>query len=166
MRPRLLQMPLPVQRYDDPFLPFGKAIIDATRDLLCGYMFDLAAYLAIGAAGAVALERSIAYAGQASVNILHGPFASPDYAEAACVAAFNADAVTVTEYVYAAAYLHTGVGVFARDGVGEVGVYSQENSTLALDGVVLRLLRDDVLYAGRGDDFADAVRAVVEAHSQ
>jgi hypothetical protein len=166
MSPRLLQMPLPVQRYDDPFLPFGKATIDATQDLLCGYMFDLAAYLAIGAAGAVALERTIAYAGQASVNILHGPFPSPDYAEAAGAAAFNVDAVTLTESIYAENYLRTGVEVLARDGVGEVGVFSQENSTLTIHDVVLRLLGDDVLYAGRGNDFADAVRAAVEAQLQ
>ena len=50
MAPRLLQIPLPMQRFDDPFLPFGKAIIAATRDVVCAYIFDLAAYLAVGAA--------------------------------------------------------------------------------------------------------------------
>ena len=85
LSPRLAQMPLPMQRYDDPFLPFGKAIIDATRDLVCAYVFDLAAYLALGAAGAVALERTIAYAGtdDATVTILHAPFVGAAYVDAA-----------------------------------------------------------------------------------
>lgn len=140
-------MPLPIQRYDDPFLPFGKAIIGATRDLLCGYMFDLAAYLALGAAGAVALERSIAYVGGEVAKILHGPFASPDYAEMA--GAFNVDAVTLTEPVYAETYLQADIGVFTLDGAGEAGTYSTENSTLTLDDIVLRLLGDDIVYARR-----------------
>lgn len=33
LSPLLARMPLPMQRYDEPFLPFGKAIIDATHDL-------------------------------------------------------------------------------------------------------------------------------------
>jgi hypothetical protein len=41
LAPKLAKMPLPIARYDDPFLPFGKAIIDATRDLVCAYVFDL-----------------------------------------------------------------------------------------------------------------------------
>src|SRR5215470_3431767 len=82
LAPTLEKLPLSIHRYDDPFLPYGKSIIDATHDLVCGYVFHLAAYLALGAAGAVALERTIAYVPAPLVKILHGPFASPDYARA------------------------------------------------------------------------------------
>jgi hypothetical protein len=157
VRPRLDQMPLPMQRYDDPFLPFGKAIINTTRDLLCGYLFDFAAYLALGAAGAVALERTIAYVSDEAVSILHGPFASPDYTKAAT--AFGVDAVTITDAGIADGYLHEGVGVFALD----IGDYDLKNLMLITDASVLRVLSNDVLYAGHGDDFAEQVRAAVES---
>ena len=55
LRPRLNQLPLAVQRYDDPFLPFGKAIIAQTADIVSAYLFDLAAYLALGAAGLISM---------------------------------------------------------------------------------------------------------------
>lgn len=157
MRPRLDQMPLPIQRYDDPFLPYGKAIIDTTRDLLGGYLFDFAAYLALGAAGAVAVERSIAYIGDDAVSILHAPFALPDYAAAA--SAFNVDAVTLIDEALADAYLQENVGAFAL----EPGNYNLESRMLTINEVTLRILSDDVLYAGRGDDFAEQVRVAVEA---
>jgi hypothetical protein len=146
-----------MQRYDDPFLPFGKRIIDATHDLICGYIFDLAAYLALGAAGLVALERTIAYAGEEVVTILHGPFASSDYAEAAGATALNVDAVTITNIADAEIYLQSGVGVFITE--GGIG----ENGRLTLGDVTLNLLDQYIFYAGRGDDFADAVRTAVKA---
>jgi hypothetical protein len=95
LAPSLKNLPYSIQSYDDPFLPLGKAIIDATHDLVCAYVFDLAAYLALGAAGAVALERTIAYVPGSVVKILHGPFATGDYAQAAFEDAFNVDAVTL-----------------------------------------------------------------------
>ena len=165
VRPRLDQMPLPMQRYDDPFLPFGKVIINTSRDLLCGYMFDFADYLALGAAGAVALERTIAYVGDEAVSILHGPLASPDYAKTAD--AFGVDAVTITDVAMADAYLREGVGVFAPvGGKGDIGAYDLKNRILLVHGIVLRILSEEVLYAGRGDDFAEQVRTAVEAHIQ
>src|SRR4051812_25649910 len=98
MSPRLTKMPLPMQRYDDPFLPFGKAIIAATQDLVCAYVFDLAAYLAIGAAGAVALERTIAFVGENNLTVLHAWFADSGYISAA--EAFGVDAVTLADGDY------------------------------------------------------------------
>jgi hypothetical protein len=71
LAPRLSIMPLPIQRYDDPFFPFGWAIIDAPRDLVCMYMFDLGSYLMPGAASAIALERTIAYVASDAWTILH-----------------------------------------------------------------------------------------------
>lgn len=150
LRPRLSQMPLPIQRYDDPFLPFGKAIIDVTRHLVAAYAFDLASYLAIGAAGAVALERTIAYVGDDNLTMLHGWFAGPGYVAAA--QAFGVDAVTLADESYVDTYRSAGLGVLDVDTPYLVG-----------EGVRLRLFGDDVVYAGRGDDFADRIRAALES---
>lgn len=150
MRPHLTMMPLPLQKYDDPFLPFGKAIIDATRDLLDAYVFDLAAYLALGAAGAIALERTAAYAGDSVLRVLHGPFGGGAYGEAA--RAFNVDALTVVSADAANAYPDFDVFLLADDWL-----------TLVDGTPALRLLRDDVLYASQRVDFAEQVRAAVQA---
>src|SRR5258706_10668068 len=97
--PLLNRLPFEIQRFDDPFLPFGKAVIDATADLVCAYVFHLGAYLALGAAGAVALERTMAYVPPNIVKILHGPFANKDYVRAAFDEAFGAHAVTLAASV-------------------------------------------------------------------
>ena len=148
MIPRLAQMPLPMQRYDDPFLPFAKAIINATRDLVCAYVFDLAAYLALGAAGAVALERSVAYVGEDNLTVLHAWFAGQGYV--AVAQAFGVDAVTLADKGYIDAYRTAGVGVFEVDSPSLIG-----------EAIEMRLYGEEVLYAGHDDDFADQTRAVL-----
>lgn len=56
------KLPLSITaRHDEPVLPFNKAIIDATVDLVCAYKPNLGFYLQWGAAGIIALERTIAY---------------------------------------------------------------------------------------------------------
>lgn len=55
----IADLPLPMLSVDDPMLPFGRAIIGATQDLVCAYKLDLAYYFAEGAAGMVALERIV-----------------------------------------------------------------------------------------------------------
>lgn len=50
-----------VLKWDEPILPYNKAIIDATADLVCAYKPNLGFYLQWGAAGVIALERTIAY---------------------------------------------------------------------------------------------------------
>ncbi len=55
---------LPIQAthlWDEPVLPFNKAIIDATADIACAYKPNLGFYLQWGAAGIIALERTIQY---------------------------------------------------------------------------------------------------------
>lgn len=182
MRPRLNMLPLPIQKYDDPFLPFGKAVVTATRGVACAYVFDLAAYLALGAAGAIALERTIAFvrAGSEAITILHAPFASPDYVEAVSDNAFDIDAVTVTDEQLLAPYTATpSQGAFVvRRGEhpviiplpGNAGVYWQDAdlfTMVAPSGQLLqmRLAGERVLYAGRGEDFAEQVRAALEGMS-
>lgn len=95
LSPRLDQMPLPIQRYDEPLLPFGKAIIDATYDLVCGYAFDLEAYLVPGAAGIIALERTINYVPDGLMTILHGSFFTPAAFGIMLKTGLNVDAITV-----------------------------------------------------------------------
>ena len=51
--------PISIQQYDEPMLPFARAIIEATQDVVCGYVINPAYYLAEGAAGMVALERIV-----------------------------------------------------------------------------------------------------------
>ena len=148
MSPRLTKMPLPMQRHDDPFLPFGKAIIAATQDLVCAYVFDLAAYLAIGAAGAVALERTIAFVGENNLTILHAWFAGSGYTSAA--EAFGVDAVTLADDGYIHDYHAAGLGVFEVNSPSLVG-----------EGVEMRLFGENTLYAGYGEDFAEQVRAAL-----
>jgi hypothetical protein len=96
------KIPYPLQRYDDAFLPFSKAIIDATAEFCCAYVFNLAAYLSLGASGAVALERAIAYVPSPIIKILHAPFASPQYVRAVGESGFAVDAVTLVN-------IHPGV---------------------------------------------------------
>ncbi len=55
------KLPLPAMRWDEPLLPFNRAIIDATADVVCAYKPNLGFYLQWGAAGIIALERTIAY---------------------------------------------------------------------------------------------------------
>lgn len=50
-----------ITRYDEPVLPFNKKIVEATADLVCAYKPNLGFYLQWGAAGIIALERTIAY---------------------------------------------------------------------------------------------------------
>jgi len=176
LAPRLQKLPLPMQRYDDPFLPYGKAIIEATHDLVCAYVFDLAAYLALGAAGAVALERSIAFVGEDAVTILHGPFASTDYVELTYETAFNVDAVTLVKGTAVEPYTARptrGAFVMRYDepqnlwfDQGEAGVYWAGAGLFdwyADSQRVWRLrLTDGALNESLGDDFAEKVRAACE----
>lgn len=158
--PRLAAMPLPVQKYDDPFLPFAKLVIDATRDLVCAYVFDLAAYLAIGAAGAVALERGIAYARAdgSTLAILHAPFVGSGYVAAAGDAAFDTDAVTLWRETDAAVYEQAGIGVLLLDSPDLT-----RGAVLQAADQRIRVLGESVLYAEQGEDFADRLRAAVAA---
>lgn len=94
--PKVDRMPPAFQRHDDPFLPYMRSVFSATEDLVCAYVFDFAAYLALGAAGTIALERSIALAAQTRVTILDARFSTGDFASVWDEAAFGCDAVTIT----------------------------------------------------------------------
>jgi hypothetical protein len=184
--PILARFPLEISKFDDPFYPFSRAIIDITADLACAYVFHLGMFLAHGAAGAVALERSLAYVPDSAIKILHGPFASPDYVQAAFEDAFNAHAVTLSTHVslktiaaYAADSSH---GLFIKaptdsdfDRIGsasakypdQVGLYRFSNPTGVLElwseaRIELEWHVDDIVYAAATDDWRNAVREAAD----
>jgi orotidine-5'-phosphate decarboxylase len=101
--PVLDRMPAPMLPYDDPYLPFLKAIVDATADLVCAYKPNLGFFLALGGAGTIALERIIAYIPDDIPVILDGKFNDiGNTAQAYALGAFDTlgvDAVTVNPYL-------------------------------------------------------------------
>lgn len=101
--PVLERMPGPLLKYDDPFLPFLKKIVDVTADLVCAFKPNLGFFLALGAAGVIALERIIAYIPHEIPVILDGKFNDIGHtAQAYARGVFDAlgvDAVTVNPYL-------------------------------------------------------------------
>jgi orotidine-5'-phosphate decarboxylase len=95
--------PLEIAYYDEPMLPFARAIIEATSDLVCAYKPNLGFYLAEGAAGIVALERIVRLIPPHIPIILDGKFGDiGNTAEAYARGAFEqfkADAVTLSPYI-------------------------------------------------------------------
>lgn len=96
-------------RWDEPILPFNKAIIDATADLVCAYKPNLGFYMQWGAAGVIALERTIAYIPRHIPIILDCKAGDIGHTQAAWAVGlfdeWNVDAVTVNPYVGAEAVL-------------------------------------------------------------
>ena len=114
-----------VLKWDEPILPFNKAIIEATADLVCAYKPNLGFYLQWGAAGVIALERTIAYVPDHIPVILDCKTGDIDHTQAAWAAGlfdeWGVDAITVNPYVGAAAVLpmigerpHKAVYILAR----------------------------------------------------
>jgi hypothetical protein len=177
LNPRIDRMPLPIQWYDDPFFPFGKEIVRATHQSVCVYVFDLASYLALGAAGAVALERTIAYIAGRVPTILHAPFTGTGYSAMADKTGFAVDALTVTEERYLshylenppyAAFLVREQPVSLADTPAQGGILWLPDNLFTLrqseDHLVqMRLTTDEILYAGQGDNFANDVREAIES---
>jgi hypothetical protein len=166
LAPRLPRLPLPIQRYDDPFLPFGKAVIQTTRDLVCAYVFDFPAYLAIGAAGAIALERTIAYAGRDVITILHGAFTGSDYVALMDETSFNVDAITISEGKFPIVRNDRTVFI-VRSGETkhtESPAYWKDSDLFCMDDLQLRLVGEEVLYRSSGEDFADHINTELARH--
>lgn len=169
--PLIGQMPLPMQRYDDPFLPYAKALIQASRDVVCAYVFDFAAFLAIGGAGAVALERAIAYVGENIPTIIHGPFWGGEYAKLLDKTAFNADAATIKRAEDRVFYQSRGkIGFVAYSALPrattlEDSVFLVPQKRFYIDGHTFALYHHQPLAGELGDDFAEIVRQRLrEAH--
>lgn len=165
--PVVSKMPLPVRVYDEPFFPFGKRIVDATQDYVVGYMFDMANYLAIGAAGAIALERTLSYVADGSMTIIHGPFTSGAFSSLTDETAFVADAVTLMSGSHVPAFLsRSDRTVFLTDrdqaDLPGTGVYATRANRLLIkaeDGthIDLCVVGDEVVYADSGEQFTQAI---------
>jgi orotidine-5'-phosphate decarboxylase len=101
--PQPERMPAPAMKWDEPVLPFNKAIIDATVDLVCAYKPNLGFYLQWGAAGMIALERTIAYIPGDIPVIVDCKTGDIGHTQAAWGAGlfdhWGVDAVTVNPYV-------------------------------------------------------------------
>ena len=98
-----------VFKWDEPILPFNKAIIDATADLVCAYKPNLGFYLQWGAAGIIALERTVAYIPQHIPIIIDCKTGDIGHTQAAWANGlfdgWGVDAITVNPYVGAEAIL-------------------------------------------------------------
>jgi len=96
-------------KWDEPILPFNKAIVDATCDLVCAYKPNLGFYLQWGAAGVIALERTIAYIPKHIPIILDCKTGDIGHTQAAWAAGlfdqWQVDAITVNPYVGSEAVL-------------------------------------------------------------
>ena len=170
--PRIEMLPIAAAYFDDPFLPFGKAIINATKKLVCAYVFDLASYLSIGAAGAVALERTIRYVPDNRLKILHGAFSNDGFSAMADITGFGVDAITITDELYLKTYLDNApfAALIAQSGTIDAsklpdvgGIYWLDHSLLMFNyKTTLRVTDNSVLFAGKYDDYAEKTREVLE----
>lgn len=92
-----------VWKWDEPILPFNKAIIDATADVVCAFKPNLGFYLQWGAYGVVALERTIAYIPDDIPIILDCKAGDIGHTQAAWAEGlfdrWGVDAITVNPYV-------------------------------------------------------------------
>jgi hypothetical protein len=161
LAPRVADLPGPIQKYDDPFLPYSRAIIEATAESVAGYWFDLAAYLALGAAGAIALERAVALvrAGGAHLTVLHGPFARGDYAALAGRDALHVDAATITERRVAAQFEATGVRPLPPFEQATSHHDGFDDGYVSIAGQRYSLLRQSFLSQFVREDFVEQLRA-------
>ncbi len=96
-------LPIEAMRWDEPILPFNRRIIDATADLVCAYKPNLGFYLQWGAAGIIALERTIAAIPDHIPVILDAKIGDIGHTQAAwgrgAFDAWGVDAITVNPYV-------------------------------------------------------------------
>lgn len=167
--PRIEKMPYGIMRYDEPFLPFGKAIIDATEGLVCAMVFDLASYMALGAVGMVALERTIDYVPHDIVTILHGAFGSADFAVVMDENAYGVDAVTITPQIPVTRFVERsdrmafvidrGQPTPEGDGVGRFWI---NHDLMTLGSQRLNVTNESFLYKHRGENFKAELRAELE----
>lgn len=96
-------MPLDMLKWDDPVLPFNRRIIEVTADLVCAYKPNLGFYLQWGAAGVIALERTIAAIPSHIPIIIDAKIGDISHTQAAWGSGlfdeWNVDAITVNPYV-------------------------------------------------------------------
>jgi len=169
MRPLMSDMPAPMHYYDDPFFPFSKAIISATRDIVCAYVFDFPAYMVHGAAGAVALERSMAFVDNDVVKILHGSFVGADYAPMIYEDALGADAATIAHSHQYRNFSNSHnreafIVQWGEQTSPNYPVYQPKQKRFILsDDNQITIADEKVLYSGYQDDFTEQCRVALKA---
>lgn len=163
-----------MQRYDEPFLPFGKDLIAATRDLVAGYVFDLEAYLVPGAAGIIALERTISYVPSDLVTVLHGTFVTPAIISMPYLP-MNVDSITLGQHHLIDAQpseLRSRLLVTGEDlpdtGYSTFSAADHEIVVRSDDGrsVRLRIAGAEVTQAGMGENFAEVAATTLREFSR
>lgn len=166
MAPDAELLPPEVMRADDPLLPYMRTVFAATRDLVCAYIFDFPSYLAMGGAGAVALERSIALAAGSHLTVIDGSFATDAHAALLDDASFGADAITVLLQVTLDAFqARQDRGVFVvTDDPAASWRFVPSRGELVAGRSVLRLLPADILRRARSLDFEHTLRNLVESY--
>ena len=96
-------MPLEALKWDEPVLPFNRRIIEATSDLVCAYKPNLGFYMQWGAAGVIALERTIAAVPDHIPVILDAKIGDIGHTQAAwgrgLFDEWDVDAITVNPFV-------------------------------------------------------------------
>jgi orotidine-5'-phosphate decarboxylase len=101
--PQPERLPLQALKWDEPVLPFNRAIIEATADLVCAYKPNLGFHLQWGAAGIIALERTIAAIPDHIPVIIDCKTGDIGHTQAAWAAGlldlWGVDAVTVNPFV-------------------------------------------------------------------
>jgi orotidine-5'-phosphate decarboxylase len=153
------RLPLPSLKWDEPVLPFNRAIIDATADLVCAYKPNLGFYLQWGAAGMIALERTIAYIPGDLPIIIDCKTGDIGHTQAAWAAGlfdqWNVDAVTVNPFVGADAVTamvgrraDKAVYVLAR--TSNPGAVDFQGELAREEGLSAEVLRRGRSWAGEG----------------
>jgi len=167
--PRIEKMPYGIMRYDEPFLPFGKAMIDASQGLVCAFVFDLAAYMALGAVSMVALERTIDYVPRDVITILHGAFGNADFAVVMDENAYGIDAVTlathtpITRFMERADRMAFVIDDGQPESVGDgVGRFWVNHDVMTFDGYHINVMDEAFLYKHQGENFTAELRAALE----
>jgi len=149
-----------IHKWDEPLLPFNRAIIDATADLVCAYKPNLGFYLQWGAAGVIALERTIAYIPDEIVIILDAKIGDIGHTQAAwgrgLFDEWDVDAVTVNPYVGAEAVRPLLVGrpgkaVYVLARTSNPGAQRFQGDLTAGAGLAAEVLRSAAGWAGEGD---------------
>lgn len=101
--PQPEQLPIESLKWDEPVLPFTRRIIEATADVVCAYKPNLGFYLQWGAAGVIALERTIAAIPAHIPVILDAKIGDIGHTQAAwgrgLFDEWGVDAITVNPYV-------------------------------------------------------------------
>lgn len=157
-QPELL--PVDALKWDEPLLPFNRAIIDATADLVCAYKPNLGFYLQWGAAGVIALERTIAYIPDHIPVILDAKIGDIGHTQAAwgrgLFDVWDVDAVTVNPYVGAEAVRPLLVGrsnkaVYVLARTSNPGAQRFQGNLVDGEGLAADVLRAAPEWAGAGD---------------